>query len=284
MTTVYLNGEFLPRDQAKVSVLDRGFLFADSIYEVIPVHHGKYFLGEEHLQRLDRSLLAIDLNCGLSHSEWFTIFDKLMAQYDDKTQAYSIYLQVTRGVDVERNHAFPITAIQPTVFVQITPATTMPIDKIKRGLSVIVADDTRWVRNSIKSTSLLPSIIQRDLATQQKADEAILVREGYVSEATASNVYMVKDGVILTHPEDGRILGGITRGLTVELANKFNMPLEERAILREELYDADEIWLSSAAKDVAPVVTIDGEMVADGKPGPVWQQMWQHFQDYKANL
>lgn len=282
MPIVYLNGEFIAREKATVSVMDRGFLFADAVYEVIPVYQGRYFLADEHLQRLDNSLQALQINIHLNHDDWYQIFERLLAQY--AAGDYSIYLQVSRGAGAERDHAYPEPAPKPTIFVQATPLKTWPFERLAKGLSAITADDIRWSRCYIKSTSLLPNIMQREFAKQQSADEAILIRDGYVSEGTSSNVFLVKDNTIITHPEDGAILGGITRELIVKLAIKHGIAIKQRAILREELYRADEVWISSSTKEVAPIVRVDQHAISDGKAGPLWQKLWQYIQDFKQSL
>lgn len=282
MPTVYLNGQFLAREDAKISVLDRGFLFADAVYEVIPVYQGRYFLAKEHLQRLDNSLAALQINAAMTHDDWYAIFARLLDEYPSGD--YSIYLQVSRGAGIERDHAYPEPAPTPTVYAQITPLKTWSFERLQQGLSAITADDIRWSRCYIKSTSLLPNIMQREFARQQQADEAILIRNGYVSEGTSTNVFIVKDNTIITHPEDGGILGGITRQFIATLAKQHNIALATAPILREQLYTADEVWLTSSTKEIAPVVRIDQQPINQGKAGELWQRMWQYYQDYKANL
>ena len=282
---VYLNGDYLPRSQAKISVLDRGFLFADGVYEVIPIYHGVILGCDEHLVRLNHSLQEIQLTSPLQYQQWLNIFAKLSEQYPDYQQRdYSIYLQVSRGADNERQHPFPDTSVKPTIFAQITPSKTIALEKLQRGLTAITLDDIRWHWCHIKSVSLLPNILQREIAKQQGVEEAILLRDNYVTEGTSSNVFIIKQGTILTPPEQGQILGGITRKLVLQLAKQYQLPHAETMISKQELHQADEIWITNSSKDVAPIVTLDGKTVGNGKAGLLWGKMYHYFQTYKKNL
>jgi D-alanine transaminase len=276
---IYLNGKYVPQQQATISVMDRGFLFGDSIYEVIPVFNGKLFRAKQHLQRLRKSLQAIFLDLDLSNDELLTIFKNLLTK-NQITGNQSIYLQITRGVDNTRSHVIP-KKNQPTVICFCVPPKKISTADIKQGVRAITLTDTRWQNCYIKATTLLPNILAYEVAKQSNADEAILIRDDYVTEASSSNVFIVKDNVILTPPLSANILGGITRDLVIELAKANNLNLTEKNISRNELQHADEIWLTSSSKDVWPVVMLDKKTVGHGKAGPVWFTMHELFQNYK---
>lgn len=273
---VYLNGTFLPLNEAKVSVLDRGFLFGDGVYEVIPVYGGKAFRLEEHLRRLDRSLEGIRMASPLSDSEWADIFARLI---DGPADQY-IYLQVTRGAQPKRDHAIP-AEIEPTVFVMCSPIAPIPAE----GIRAVTVPDIRWHWCHIKAITLLSNVLLRQEAVDRGAAEAILVREGgLVTEGAASNIFIVKDGVVITPPKGNEILPGITRDLVLELAPVHDVPSEERDFTLDELRAADEIWMTSSTREILPVIELDGAPVGQGRPGPVWQKMQGHYQAYKQSL
>ena len=277
---VYLNGAYLPIEEAKVSVLDRGFIFGDGVYEVIPAFGGKALRFEHHMQRLNDSLAAIRIRNPHTSEEWHEIIQKLITETGPDDQ--SIYLQITRGV-AQRDHRFPDDT-QPTVFVMSN--LLHPVDKelLSSGIAAITLDDIRWQYCNIKAIALLPNILLRQQAIDQNAMEAILVRDGEMTEGAASNVFIVKNGVIKTPPKGKRLLPGITRDLVVELAHNHNMPVEETTISEKEFLDADEIWLTSSTKEILPVTQLNGKAVADGKPGKVFNDMYQKYQDYKVTL
>lgn len=272
---VYLNGEFLPLDQAKVSVMDRGFLFGDGVYEVIPVYGGRPFRLDEHLRRLDDSLRGIRLESPLSHEEWGRIFVKLIAGDHDQ----SIYLQVTRGAAPKRDHAFPV-GTAPTVFVMCVPIAPIPAT----GVRAITVDDIRWQWCQIKAITLLANVLLRQQAVDQGCAEAILVRDGDAVEGAASNLFAVVDGVLLTPPKGNAILPGITRDLVLELALTHRIPAAERSVPLDQLRHASEIWLTSSTREVLPVIELDGQPVGAGEPGPLWKQMNAIYQTYKQQL
>ena len=279
---VYLNGQFLPQSQAQVSVLDRGFIYGDGIYEVIPAYHGKLFRLGEHLQRLQNSLDAIQLLNPMSVEEWRQTLTDLLAKNTPNGEHQAIYLQITRGV-AKRDHAFP-KDVRPTVFAMANPLQPVDTSILENGVSVITMDDIRWQYCHIKSIALLANVLLRQQAAQAGAAEALLIRNGFVTEGAASNVFVVRKETIYTPPKGHQLLPGITRDLVVELAQQHNLACEEREIPAEWLDDADEIWLSSSMKDVLPVTHINGQVVGDGKPGPVWKKMLQLFQAYKESL
>lgn len=277
---VYLNGEYLPLNEAKVSVLDRGFIFGDGVYEVIPAYGAKALRFEHHMQRLQNSLDAVRIKNPLSNTQWLEIIEKLIAATGPQDQY--IYLHITRGV-ASRDHRFP-DETTPTVFVMSSILKPVDTELLAHGISAVTLDDFRWQHCNIKAIALLPNILLRQQAVEQDAMEAILIRDGYMTEGAASNVFIVSNGVIKTPPKDNRLLPGITRDLVVELAHAHNMPIEEVAISEEEFFAAEEIWLTSSTKEVLPVTKINDQAVANGKPGAVWQDMYQKYQDYKETL
>ncbi len=277
---VYLNGTFLPLDQAKVSVLDRGFVFGDGVYEVIPVYQRRPFRLSEHLTRLQNSLDAIRISNPLSDTDWQSLITQMIEKHDVDDQ--SIYLQITRGI-AKRDHAFP-AEIEPTVFVMSNPLTVTDEVSFNKGVAAITLDDIRWQYCNIKAIALLPNILSRQAAVDKGAQEAILIRDNDVTEGAASNIFIVKDGVIKTPPKTSRLLPGITRDLIVELAASHQLACEETAISADELQQADEIWLTSSTKEILPVVTLDDRTIGNGKPGPISQKMYGIFQGYKAQL
>jgi D-alanine transaminase len=272
---VYLNGEYLPLNEAKVPVLDRGFLFGDGVYEVIPVYGGKPFRLDEHLRRLEQSLEGIGMSSPLSDAEWAAIFDRLTRGSEDQ----QIYLQITRGVAPKRDHAIP-TGIAPTVFVMCAPIAPIPL----AGIKAITVTDIRWDRCNIKAITLLANVLMRQEAVEKGASEAILVRDGHVLEGAASNVLIVKDGRLITPPKGDTILPGITRDLVLELAQAQGLPTEERHVSLSELRNADEIWMTSSTREILAVIELDGEPVSGGVPGPFWQTLQIAYQHYKQQL
>ncbi len=272
---VYLNGEFLPLSQAKVSVLDRGFLFGDGVYEMMPVYGGKPLRLAEHLDRLKNSLSGIRMAPPLDEEQWVAIFNRLI--YDTHDQ--SIYLQVTRGVGTKRDHAFP-SGVAPTVFAMCTPIAPIPAS----GVKAITLPDIRWQWCHIKAITLLANVLQRQQALDEGCAEAILLRDGYAMEGAASNLFVVLDGVLLTPPKGNYILPGITRDLVVELAQGNAIALEQRRISLDELRCAEEVWLTSSMREVLPVVELDGRKVGKGEPGPVWARMDALYQERKEQL
>ncbi|CAI8867158.1 D-amino acid aminotransferase [Methylocaldum szegediense] len=272
---VYLNGEYLPLTEAKVSVLDRGFLFGDGVYEVIPVYGGRPFRLDEHLRRLDNSLRGIRMTNPLSDDRWAEIFGRLITGTHDQY----LYLQVTRGAAPKRDHAIP-DEVNPTVFVMCSPIAPIPI----HGVRAITLDDIRWQWCHIKAITLLANVLLRQEAVDRGAAEAILVRDGWVTEGAASNVFAVIDGVLITPPKGNDLLPGITRDLVLELALENDVSAAERHIRIDELKGAAEIWLTSSTREILPVIELDGIPVGNGRPGPLWSQMQAVYQAYKQRL
>ena len=279
----YLNGDYLPIEQAKVSVLDRGFVFGDGVYEVIPAYGGNLFRLQQHLQRLSNSLDAIRLNNPLSQIQWQSMLQTLVKKNQtDADGDQSVYLQVTRGV-AKRDHSFPKNT-PATIFAMSNPLVPADIEKIQTGVAAITLDDIRWRYCHIKTIALLPNVLLKQQATEKQATEAILIRKGEVTEGSASNLFIVKDGIIKTPAQSEHLLPGITRDLIVELAQKNNLSCEQTHISEAELHVADEIWLSSSTKEIIPVTQLDEKIVGTGNGGPLWQKMITIYQAYKKEL
>ncbi len=275
--TVYLNGDYLPLNEAKISVLDRGFLFGDGVYEVIPVYSGHLFHFQDHMERLGQSLASIRLANPHNQEQWLNIITPLL----DSSQDQSVYLQITRGTADKRDHAFPKN-IPPTVFVM--SSNMMPFEGKNTGVKAISMDDSRWELCHIKAITLLANILHRQEALDQGCAEAILIKDGYVTEGAASNVFAVIDGLLVTPPKSHDILPGITRDVILAIAQKNNIPCAEEIISLDALAIASEIWITSSMREIIPVVELDSKPVADGKPGPVFQTINQLFQAYKQSM
>jgi D-alanine transaminase len=276
---VYLNGCFQPLKDAQVSVMDRGFLFGDSIYEVIPSYNGRLFRLAHHLERLNNGLQAIGMHGPMSESEWRSVLERLIQQ--DPGQDQSVYIQVTRGAAEQRDHAIP-EGIEPTVFAMATPIKDTPNDD--PSITAITLDDIRWRLCNIKATTLLANVLLKQQAKKAHAVEAILIRDGEAMEGAASNLFIVSDGGLITPPKSNFLLPGITRDLILELAAKNNIPYQEVAIKEAKLRDADEIWMTSSTKEIMPVITLDGEPVADAKPGAMFKKMSSIYSEYKERV
>ena len=281
---IYLNGEWMPIEDAKIPVLDRGFIFGDGIYEVIPVYRRKPFCAPGHLARMQRSLDAIRITNPYSEARWNELIAEMIRRQPFENQA--LYFQITRGV-AKRDHAFP-GDVKPTVFMMSNPLATPSDESYASGVACITAVDNRWLRCDIKSTSLLGNVLMRQLAADQNAIETLMFRDGHLTEASASNVLVVRNGVICSPQKDNLILGGITLDASIDLARANGMPLEMRPITEAEVWDADELWLSSATKEVLPITRLDGKPVGHGagagKPGPMFVKMRAAYQAAKAAL
>jgi D-alanine transaminase len=273
---VYLNGEFLPLGNAKISVLDRGFIYGDGVYEVVPVYARKPFRMPQHLARLAHSLEGIRLADPL-RDRWTPLIGDLIARQPFDDQA--VYLQITRGV-AKRDHAFP-QGVTPTVFMMSNPLVVPTREQVEHGVGVITAEDNRWLRCDLKTTSLVGNLLMRQLAADHDAIETVMFRNGYLTEASASNVLIVRDGRIIAPPKDNLILPGITYDATLEIAKAIGVPLDVRAVTRAEALGADEMWLSSSSKEVLAITRVDGQAFAGGAPGPVFRRVWEAFQARK---
>lgn len=279
MDQVYLNGVFLPAEQAQISVFDRGFLLGDGVYEVIPVYKGQCFQLARHLERLQTSLDGVRMSNPHAEAEWQALIEQLVELNGGGDQ--SLYLQVTRGV-APRDHVFP-EGVTPTAFAMSNPLQAVPEKYKTEGAAAISLPDIRWQNCNIKAITLLPNSLLKQQALEAGALEALLIRDGYLTEGAASNAYVVIDGIIYTAPKDQKVLPGITREVVIELAQANNMPLLEQAVSESQLKHADEIWISSSTKEVVPITVLDGEPVADGIPGSIWHKMDMLYQQYKQN-
>jgi D-alanine transaminase len=281
VSIAYLNGSFLPLDQACVSVMDRGFLFGDGIYEVIPVYGGKLFRLAHHLKRLQNSLDGVRIANPLSTPAWESMLTELVERNPGSDQA--VYLQVTRGVVPRRDHAFP-DKIHATVFAMSSPSAE-PVDSASRqGITAITLPDIRWQHCNIKAITLLPNVLLRQQAIDAGSVEAILLKDGYAIEGAASNVFIVTNGVLMTPPNGPALLPGITRDLILELAVANAIPFRECSIPEADLRGADEIWLTSSTREISPVTKLDDQLVGSGQPGPAWKTMIGLFQEHKERI
>jgi D-alanine transaminase len=275
--TVYLNGAFVPLGEAKISVLDRGFIFGDGVYEVIPVYARRPFRMPHHLARLRRSMDGIGLANPHADDEWERLVAELCSRQPFADQ--SVYLQVTRGV-AKRDHAFP-KGVAPTVFMMANPLAVPTREQVEQGVAVITAEDNRWKRCDLKTTSLLGNVLMRQLAAEAGAVETVMFRDGFLTEASASNVLLSIGGTVVAPPTDNLILPGITYDAAVEFAREAGMAVAIRPVRKDEALAADEMWLSSSTKEVLAVTTVDGKPFGGGKPGPVFRRMWDVFQAHK---
>ncbi len=276
----HFNGKLLPLDQISISQLDRGFIFGDGVYEVIPVYAGVALRAREHFERLQRSMDEIQLKNPHSVDEWIRLADELLAHHPGNQ---AVYIQVTRGAPEKRDHVIP-KDLKPTVFMMSNPLASPSKEAIENGVRCVTSDDFRWAKCHIKSTSLLGNVLARQISADAGATETILLRDGFLTEASASNVFVVKNGVVAAPPRDHLILLGITYDLLVKLAAEGALKLEIRPITEAELRAADEVWLTSSTKEVLAVTTLDGTPVGSGKPGPAFKRMHALYQEYKASL
>jgi D-alanine transaminase len=277
--TVYLNGQFLPLEDARIPVLDRGFIYGDGVYELVPVYQGQPFRLPQHLARLQRSLDGIRLANPHTEAQWEALIRELIARQPFADQG--VYLQVTRGV-ARRDHAFPKDAA-PTVFMMSNPLATPSAEQVERGVAVVTADDNRWHRCDLKTISLVGNVLMRQLAADAGAVETVMFRDGFLTEASASNVLIVVAGTIVAPPKDSLILPGITYDATLEFAQEAGLPFEVRPVPKAEALGADEMWLSSSTKEVLAVTTVDGGPLRSGVPGPVFRRMHALFQQKKPH-
>ncbi|MFA7240637.1 MAG: D-amino acid aminotransferase [Sulfuricellaceae bacterium] len=278
--TVYLNGLYLPLEEACIPVLDRGFIFGDGVYELIPVYSRRPFRLGDHLARLQYSLDGIRLANPHSEAEWEQRIFDLIARNSDEDM--SLYLHITRGV-APRDHAFP-QGVAPTVFMMLTPLNPPPLESVERGIAVVSATDNRWLRCDIKAISLLPNVLLRQLAVDAEAVETVLLREGFLSEGTASTIFVVRNDKLLAPPKGHLMLPGITYDIVLELANANGIACEIREISEFEVRSAQELWMASSSKEVLAITTLDGQPVRNGKPGAVFRKMYQLYQEYKTNV
>jgi D-alanine transaminase len=271
---VWLDGKLLPLAEARISPLDRGFLFGDGAYEVLPVYGGRAYRFDAHMERLDRSLGGIRMAPPLDRAGWLVAFGKLV--HGNGGGDLLLYVQVTRGVEPERNHV-PQAGIRPTLFASVQKLPLVPDSAIENGIPAVTADDIRWSRCDIKSTSLLGNVLLRWLAADAGAAETLLRRDGFMTEGSASSAHLVRDGRIVTPPQTNAILPGTTRGVILELAAREGIASERRPVAEAELRSADELLIASAGGGIRAVTTLDGKPVGNGVPGPVYRKVYAAF-------
>ncbi len=280
--TVYLNGKFMPLEEARIPALDRGFIFGDGVYEVIPVYSRRAFRLAEHLRRLQHSLDGIRLTNPHSDSDWTSVINELIARNPGEDQY--LYLHVTRGA-AKRDHAFPSPPVPPTLFMMSSPLPAPPVDLLQSGVCAVMAADNRWLRCDIKSIALLPNVLLRQLAVDAGCAETILIRDdSFMTEGAASNIFVVKNGTLLAPPKDNLMLPGITYDVVLEIAAANAIPHQVRRIAKAEVLDADELLLTSSTKEVLAITRLDGNPVGAGMPGPMFTRLHKLYQDFKRNV
>jgi D-alanine transaminase len=279
LALAHLNGRFLPLAEAHISPLDRGFLFGDGVYEVIPTYAGRLFHLPAHLKRLQHSLDGIRLKNPLTDTAWTALLTKLVTDNGGGDQA--VYLQVSRGADTSRDHGFP-KDVPATVFAMSSPLAPLPDEFKTRGARVMTLTDIRWHRCDIKCTALLGNVLLRQQATEAGCNEAILLRDGFATEGTASGLFIVADGMLITPPDGPMLLPSITRDVVLELAARHSIATRRATIPVAQLSTAEEIWLASSTREVYPVTELDGKSVGGDKPGSHWKRMFDLFQQHKS--
>ncbi|PHV12304.1 D-amino acid aminotransferase [Chitinimonas sp. BJB300] len=278
---LYLNGHFVRPEDAKISALDRGCLFGDGVYEVIPVYSRQPFRPAEHIRRLEASLAAIGLPNPHTAEQWIALVKQVISQQD--YEDLSIYLHVTRGNAGERDFPFPENT-PPTVLINPAPLVVPSQEAKATGVRAISHADFRWLRCDIKSLNLLPAVLLRQAAKQAGCAECVMFRDGMLSEGAASNIFVVKNGVIAVPPKDHLILPGITYDVVIELAQQHGLPLEVRHISETEVRNADELWMTSSTKEVLGIIELDGKPVGNGRVGPLAQRLDSYYQAFKQTI
>ena len=276
----HFNGKLVPLDEISISPLDRGFIFGDGVYEVIPVYDGVPLRAREHFERLQRSMDEIKLTNPHSVDEWIRLTEELLRHHKGDQ---AVYVHVTRGAPPKRDHVIP-KGLRPTVFMMSNPMATPSREAVENGVACVTARDFRWEKCHVKSISLLGNVLARQISADAGATETILFRDGKLTEASSSNVFVVKGGVVFAPPRDNLILMGITYDLVMQLAREGSVRLEVRPVTEAEVRGADEVWLSSSTKEVLAVTTLDGKPVGGGKPGPLFKRMHALYQEHKAKL
>ena len=276
---VYLNGNFIEKDKAFVSVMDRGFLFGDGVYEVFPAYNRKIIGLDSHLNRLQDGLDAISIKNPHTKNEWKDLINKIIS-FDSNNRNQAIYLQISRGSDENRKHTYG--ELKPTVYIQSSAINPREKSTLLNGLSAITREDIRWLKSNTKATSLLANTLYAQEAKNNDAEETILYRDGIVTEASSSNVFIVKSNCIYTHPKGPNILPGITREKVIECAKINNINVEESSFTKEQLMDADEVWISSSTRELIPITIIDGIQISDGFAGPIWSEVYDQYQSLKS--
>ena len=276
----FLNGEYMPLEECKISPLDRGFIFGDGIYELLPVYNNRPFYLQQHLTRLERSISEIRIDNPYTRKEWESIVQSLIQQSSQEDLA--IYIQVTRGI-AARDHVFPADT-RATVFAMANPLMPVPSEQLKNGVALITSEDIRWQRCDIKVISLLANILSKQDAMQASAVEAIMVRDKHALEGAASNLFLVRDNEVFTHPKDNLILPGITRDFILELLEQLKIKYTEQAIPKDWLYSSDELWITSSTKEILSATKIDGQVVGNGVPGELWKKVYTLYQEQKTQV
>jgi D-alanine transaminase len=272
-STVYLNGRYLPRDQATLSVDERGFVFGDGIYEVTRAHDGRFFEPERHMQRLAYGLRELSIGGAPAGDALLEIHDRLLRENGLLSGGALVYLQITRGV-APRTHQFPAPAVPPTVFLSASPFVPN-VQQRERGAPAITVPDTRWARCDIKTVNLIPNVLAKQAAAAAGVVEAIFVRDGAITEGSHTNVFGILGGELRTYPRSNYILGGVTRDVVVEIATELGVPVREMPIQSGEIDRLEELFISGTTTDVTPIITLDGRPVGNGRPGPVARGIYE---------
>jgi len=276
---VYLNGNFIPKDKAYISVMDRGFLFGDGVYEVFPVYNKNIIGLEAHLSRLQDGLDAINIENPYSKDHWVNLIKKIIS-LNIKNVNQAIYLQISRGCDDNRKHTYD--KLNPTIYIQSSLIGPREKNSLLKGKSAITREDIRWLKSNTKATSLLANTLYAQEAKENNAEEAILHRDGIVTEASSSNVFIVKDNCIYTHPKGPNILPGITRDIAIACAKKLDINVNETIFSKEQLMEADEVWITSSTREILPITLIDNNVINTGVSGPVWSLIYDQYQLLKT--
>ena len=277
---VYLNGKFILKSEAYISVMDRGFLFGDGVYEVFPVYNGFILRLDSHLKRLQDGLNAINIDNPHDKKEWTSIINKLISYHQENSEQ-AVYLQVSRGCDDNRRHTHG--KLKPTVYMQSSPFKSPTKDNLLKGSSAITRDDIRWSQCDTKATSLLPNIMFAQEAKNLGVEEVILVRDDIVTECSSSNLFLVKNNCIYTHPIGPHILPGITREIIIDCAKYCDIEVKEVAFNKDSLMDAEEVWITSSTREIVPITRIDDSPVNNGKVGKTWSLIYDRYQEIKKH-
>jgi D-alanine transaminase len=276
---VYLNGNFIEKDKAYISIMDRGFLFGDGVYEVFPVYDNTVIGLEPHLNRLQDGLDAINIENPHSKDEWINLINKVVT-LNNKNSSQAIYLQISRGCDENRKHTYG--KLKPTIYIQSSGIEPKDKRDLKKGKSAISREDIRWLKSNTKATSLLANTLYAQEAKESDSEEAILYRDGIVTEASSSNVFIVKDSILYTHPKGPNILPGVTRDIAIHCAENLGIKVKEEKFTKEQLMQADEVWISSSTREILPITSIDGVSISNGYAGPVWSLVYDQYQKLKS--
>ena len=276
---VYLNGKFILKSEAFISVMDRGFLFGDGVYEVFPVYNGLILGLESHLKRLQKGLDAINIVNPYDKKGWISIINKLIS-YHQENRKQAIYLQISRGCDDDRKHTHG--KLEPTVYMQSSPFKSQTKDDLLIGSDAITRDDTRWSQCDTKATSLLANIMFAQEAKNHGVEEVILIRDGIVTECSSSNLFLVKNNSVYTHPKGPYILPGITREIAIDCAKYCDIEVKEVTFNKDSLMDADEVWISSSTREIVPINRIDNSLINNGKVGEIWSLIYDRYQAIKS--